>query len=127
MDRSGFTLMEVLVATAIVGIALGVALAAIANGRGQMWRGQLSREAAEIAKEVAYSIARKGEIPVDMEPKGHPGWRVSVQEGSAQFTLTDEASTLLDLGEEDLRKVTVTVTSPDGHNFVLSWIERGGG
>lgn len=77
----GFTLIEVLVATAIVGIALGVLLAGLGQGHRQAFRGDAARNAASIAESVLWHLAAE---TVSVEPgegdvETCPGWRYRVE------------------------------------------------
>ncbi len=111
-------------ATAIVGIALGVALAAIANGRGQIWRGQLSREAAEIAKQVAWITVHRGESMGEIEAPGHPGWKVKSGAEPADFLLTKEDGTPIEIDPSPFQRFRLEIVSPDGHHFSIAWLKR---
>jgi prepilin-type N-terminal cleavage/methylation domain-containing protein len=78
---SGFTLIEVLVATAITGIALGVLLSGIGMGHSQAFRGDMKRTAAHIAERV---LRQAMQNPWELSDESgdveeYPGWSYSIE------------------------------------------------
>ncbi|MGB9712182.1 MAG: type II secretion system protein [Dissulfurimicrobium sp.] len=120
---SGFTLIEVLVAIAIVGIALGVILSSIAMGHREAFRGDQAREAAEIAGDILRDLGDGGGSITAGSGKveGHPGWSYSIVVRDAAVTLQNE-----DMGEKDLDtpglvEVVLKIFPPgNGAPFVLA-------
>lgn len=55
--ENGFTLMEVLIATAITGIALGVILSIISQGHREFFRGVMAEEAGNIANQLILQLS----------------------------------------------------------------------
>ncbi len=126
-QEKGFTLLEVLVATAIVGIGLGVALAAISHARGQVWRGEQIREAAMLLRQAAYDLL-EDRFDGGEKPNTPPGWSVAArEEDGANVTLMDENGTAIPVDPSGLRTVTIEALSPSGQRFVLNWIDGGAG
>lgn len=95
----GFTLIEVLVATAIVGIALGVILSSIAMGHRQAFRGDQAREASEIADSILQELrdSDKSIAAGSGKIEGHPGWSYRLYVTDAAITVQND-----DMGEKDI-------------------------
>jgi prepilin-type N-terminal cleavage/methylation domain-containing protein len=123
---SGFTLIEVLVATAIMGIALGVLLSGFAQGHRQAFRGDMAREAAYIAESVLYGLSHELESlsSIEEEVEDHPGWsyKVEVRDLVLKITAQDQEEKEIEIPE--LEELVLTVQPPyNAHPFVLtSWI-----
>ncbi|MGQ9499016.1 MAG: type II secretion system protein [Dissulfurimicrobium sp.] len=102
---SGFTLIEVLVATAIVGIALGVILSSIAMGHRQAFRGDQAREAAEIADGILQELSDgdKSIVAGSGRVEGHPGWSYRLDVTDAAITVQND-----DMGEKDIDTSGIT-------------------
>ncbi len=132
----GFTLIEVLVAVAICGIALGVALSGLSQGHRATERA-LSMERAGRAMQMALlalaskededldqGVALEGEIP------GMEGWEYRVEVGPLSLKLTHEAKDT-DEGEETgeteeetiedeaLKELKVEVVDPKGRTYSM--------
>ncbi|MEZ0328030.1 MAG: prepilin-type N-terminal cleavage/methylation domain-containing protein [Dissulfuribacterales bacterium] len=60
-QENGFTLMEVLIATAITGIALGVILSIISQGHREFFRGVMAEEAGNIANQLILQLSSTDE------------------------------------------------------------------
>jgi type II secretion system protein I len=102
---NGFTLIEVLVATAIVGIALGVILSSIAMGHRQAFRGDQAREAAVIAENLLQGL-RDGDKSIAAgsgKIEGHPGWSYRLDVTDAAITVQND-----EMGEKDLDAPGIT-------------------
>ncbi len=121
---SGFTLIEVLVATAIMGIALGVLLSGFAQGHRQAFRGDTAREAAFIAESVLYDLFSESESlsPCDGEVEDRPGWKYEVDVRDLIIKMPEEEEQEVEVPE--LREFVLTVHPPDNaRSFVLTgWI-----
>jgi len=123
---SGFTLIEVLIATAIMGVALGVLLSGFAQGHRQAFRGDMAREAAYIAESVLYGLPNELESLSSSEEdvEDHPGWSYKVEIRDLVLTITalDEEEKEIEIPE--LKELILTVQPPyDAHPFILtSWI-----
>ena len=80
-SKKGFSLLEVLVATAITGIALGIVLSGISLGHRQTFRGKLALEATSIAEAVL--MKNKKELSAFSTIKGdvnnHPDWTYKIE------------------------------------------------
>ncbi len=140
--NAGFTLMEVLVATAITGIALGVLLSGFAQGHRQAFRGDMARKAAGAAKVVLHMLDSSGEQFPESDSgdiEGYEGWTyrleskelvVDIREGGLQESDTSEGEEeSADSGVEvpELREVSLSIIPPNNvHPFVLTmWIKAG--
>jgi prepilin-type N-terminal cleavage/methylation domain-containing protein len=126
-SSSGFTLIEVLVATAIMGISLGVLLSGFAQGHRQAFRGDMAREAAYIAESVLYGLATNELASLsssEEDVEDHPGWsyKVEVRDLVLKITAQDQEEKEMEIPE--LKELVLTVQPPyDAHSFVLtSWI-----
>ncbi|MDA8163372.1 MAG: type II secretion system protein [Desulfobacteraceae bacterium] len=119
----GFTLIEVLVATAIMGISLGVLLSGIAMGHREAFRGDQAREAALVAGDLLQNLRKAdgsfspGKGPVT----GHPGWSYSLQIKDAAFMMSSEGMGAKELDAPGLEEVVLSVIPPgDQAPFVLT-------
>jgi len=139
-SSSGFTLIEVLVATAIMGISLGVLLSGFAQGHRQAFRGDMAREAAYIAESVLYGLPHEfrgqmsdvrrrmsdiGSLSSGEEDvEDHPGWsyKVEVRDLVLKITVQDQEEKEIEVPE--MKELVLTVHPPyNAHPFVLiSWI-----
>lgn len=123
---SGFTLIEVLIATAIMGVALGVLLSGFAQGHRQAFRGDMAREAAYIAESVLYGLPHELESLSSSEEdvEDHPGWsyKVEIRDLVLKITALDQEEKEIELPE--MKELILTVQPPyDAHPFILtSWI-----
>ncbi len=138
----GFTLMEVLVATAITGIALGVLLSGFAQGHRQAFRGDMARRAAAAAQVVLHQFrtSEDGFPEEDSgEIEGFDGWRYRLESKGLAVRISETGSGQDESGEEEetpglelevpeLREVELSVIPPGGnHPFVLvTWVDPGG-
>jgi len=133
MNQNGFTLIEVLVATAICGIALGVALSGISQGHRSMARAALMEDVGRAAGLVMHQMALKdGNEEIEGEIDGMPGWRYSVEFQDLVLNIkevnaTDERAEK-DQGPieiQDLEKRIVKIIPPRGREFqIVSWIKK---
>jgi len=129
-SSSGFTLIEVLVATAIMGISLGVLLSGFAQGHRQAFRGDMAREAAYIAESVLYGLPHELESLSSSEEdvEDHPGWSYKVEIRDLVLKITaqdqDQDQEEKEIEVPELKELVLTVQPPyDAHSFVLtSWI-----
>lgn len=111
----GFTLIEVLVATAIIGIALGVILSSIAMGHRQAFRGDQAREAAEIADTILQGLRDNNKsIPEGSSGKieGHPGWSYRLYTTDAAVTVQNDEMGEKDLGLPELIEIRLDIIPP---------------
>jgi prepilin-type N-terminal cleavage/methylation domain-containing protein len=98
--ENGFTLMEVLIATAITGIALGVILSIISQGHREFFRGVMAEEAGSIANQLILQLSspdewKNGNGSLDT----HPDW-------SYEITPLDEIivrDTVPGMGEREIK------------------------
>jgi len=77
--EKGFTLMEVLIATAITGIALGVILSIISQGHREFFRGVMAEQAGNIVNQLILKLSSSetwegGSGSLDT----HPGWSYEI-------------------------------------------------
>lgn len=119
----GFTLIEVLVATAIMGISLGVLLSGIAMGHREAFRGDQAKQASLVAEDLLEGLRQTdgsfapGKGPV----AGYPGWSYSLEVQDAAFTVHSDEMGTKGLDAPDLKEVTLTVIPPgDSAPFVLT-------
>ena len=125
-SSSGFTLIEVLIATAIMGISLGVLLSGFAQGHRQAFRGDMARKAAYIAESVLYGLPHELESLSSSEEdvEDHPGWsyKVEIRDLIVKITAQDQEEKEVEVPE--LKELILTIQPPyDAHSFVLtSWI-----
>ncbi len=113
--QNGFTLMEVLVATAITGIAIGVTMALFAQGHTQAFRGNRAQKAAEIAIRLidswrvnkAYPAEEEGEI--DSEP----GWKYKVITTDIKAELTLPTGQIHVIEPDKAKEVILKIIPPD--------------
>ncbi len=116
-DSKGFTLMEVLVAVALVGISIGVILSGFALGHRQAARGILAKEAAQLAERLLYELSSE-ERPLENgtgDFEGHPGWKYEITLDDVQLTILsadggEEAPIIID--DDNLQKVNLTIIPP---------------
>ncbi len=76
--QAGFTLLEVLVATAVLGICVGTIMLIFSQGSSSVFRAQGSVTASEMAS-LLLDTWQKGGYPMEEEGElsGFPGWRYS--------------------------------------------------
>ncbi|NMX22500.1 type II secretion system protein [Dissulfurirhabdus thermomarina] len=118
---AGFTLLEVLVATAVTGIALGVLLSGFAMGHRQALRGDRARVAAELA-EGLFQAALEGAEGLDAGPAevpGWPGWRYGLDRRAAEVAVRPAGAEGAAAPEEatevaGLERLTLTLYPPGG-------------
>ena len=115
-SRSGFTLMEVLVATVIVGMALGVAIAGIAQGHRVSFRASQAKKAAVVAEEVLHLFSDQQEPFSDSEGRSELvdgwGWYVETVEPAVNVTTEDGVPVQVDLS--GIEAVRVGLRPPSG-------------
>jgi len=126
-SSSGFTLIEVLVATAIMGIALGVLLSGFAQGHRQAFRGDMAREAAYIAESVLYGLATNELESLssnEEDVEDHPGWSYKVEIRDLVLKIIPQDQEEKEIETPELKELILTVQPPyNAHPFVLtSWI-----
>ena len=124
---SGFTLIEVLVATAIMGISLGVLLSGFAQGHRQAFRGDMAREAAYIAESVLYGLSHELEPLSSIEEEeveDHPGWSYKVEVRDLVLEITPQDQEEKEIEIPELKELVLTIQPPyNAHPFVLiGWI-----
>jgi Tfp pilus assembly protein PilV len=125
-SSTGFTFIEALVATAIMGIALGVLISGFAQGHRQAFRGDMAREAAYIAESVLYGLPHELESlsSSEEEVEDHPGWSYKVEIRDLVLKITAQAQEEKEIEVPELKELVLTVHPPhSAHPFVLtSWI-----
>lgn len=98
--EKGFTLMEVLIATAITGIALGVIISIISQGHREFFRGILAEEAGNIANQLILQLSSSDEWKNDSGSLDtHADW-------SYEIITLDEITvhdTALGMGEREIQ------------------------
>ena len=126
--QSGFTLMEVLVASAIMGICLGVLVSGISNGYRQSARGALARRAASVAQEILHMTETAGDLSYsdsEGEVERYPGWNYRIEYHemtvSASVKGAEEPAVLDDTG---LLEQVITIDPPGSSPpfRITSWI-----
>lgn len=124
MTQKGFTLMEVLIATAITGIALGVIISIISQGHREFLRGTLAEEAGNIANQLVLQLSNpdtwKGSSGT---LDNHPDWIYEIK----PVDVISVRDLVPGIGEreikieEDLMAVDITLKPPqEATHFVLS-------
>ncbi len=110
----GFTLMEVLVATAITGIAIGVVMSLLAQGHSQAYRGDVSRVAAAIATRLIDDWQAKGHYPSSEkgELDGFPGWSYRVEAQPLATSITLPSGEVKEVEPEKLVVVDLLIDPP---------------
>lgn len=130
LSQKGFTLMEVLVATAICGIALGIALSGLSQGHQSYMRALLMEDAGTAARLVMHktsSFNQDSSDEMEGEIEGMEGWSYSVSHDDLSLRIKDTSS--IDQEEEEkvfeigeLKKMTIKIFSPQGRVFtIVSW------
>ncbi|OCC16305.1 hypothetical protein DBT_0122 [Dissulfuribacter thermophilus] len=131
LSQKGFTLMEVLVATAICGIALGIALSGLSQGHQSNMRAVLMEEAGRAARLVMHKTSslnqESSKEEMEGEIEGMEGWSYSVNYDDLNVRIKDTSS--VDQEEEEkvfeideLKKMTIKIFSPKGRIFtIVSW------
>jgi prepilin-type N-terminal cleavage/methylation domain-containing protein len=119
---TGFTLLEVLVATAVTGIALGVLMSTIAQGHRQSFRGDMERKAGIIAETVMQHALSGDDISTGSgEAEGYPGWSYSVELREPEVRVTDDSDNPVEIELEGLAELVVTITPPgNARHFTVS-------
>ncbi len=112
----GFTLLEVLVATAITGIAIGVCMAIFTQGHSEAFRGAEVKTACNIAVRLLdrwkslkrYPASESGEV------ESNPGWSYILKESgpvSSAVTLPDGETRMIE--SDELTEITLRIVPPD--------------
>ncbi len=118
--------MEVLVATAITGIAIGVCMALFAQGHSQAFRGQQARIASQIAVRLIDGWKARKKFPSSEsgQTEVFSGWMYYVESApvSAKIALPDGQTRTVDA--DDLTQITLKIVPPDKkRDFVLTfWV-----
>jgi len=114
-SSTGFTLMEVLVATAITGIAIGVCMAIFAQGHSQAFRGSQVKTAYGIAVRLldTWKSLKKYPSSENGEVEANPGWSYVVESTpvSAKITTPDGETRVVE--SEELTSITLKIIPPD--------------
>jgi prepilin-type N-terminal cleavage/methylation domain-containing protein len=120
--EAGFTLIEVLVATAITGISLGVLMSTIAQGHRQAFRGDMERQAGMIAVRIMQQAAIDRDIQESSgEIEELPGWHYSMELREPDIEITDNINETVEVNIEGLSELVLTITPPNnGRAFVIS-------
>ena len=110
--------MEVLVATAIMSIMLGVLFSGFVQGHRQAFRGDTTRMAAELAESLLHSLSEEGFTPTAdrVEIDDETGWSYSLEINDAVLKIMsdsreEEKDHMLELPE--LREMVLSVYPPD--------------
>ncbi len=127
-SAKGFTLMEVLVATAITGIALGVVMSLLAQGHRQAYRGDVSRTAAAVATRLVDDWETKGKFPhaEEGEAEEFSGWSYSLNSEPFSTRVTLPSGDVRDVEPDELVAVHLRITPPGkGRTFSLTmWVPK---
>ena len=120
--------MEVLVATAITAIALGVIMSLLAQGHRQAYRGDLSRTAAAIATRLIDNWQATGKFPSTQEGEAREfkGWSYTVNSSPLSTQVTLPSGDEKDVETDKLVAIKIMIKSPDkGPSFNLTiWIPK---
>jgi len=123
---SGFTLIEILVATAIMGISLGVLLSGFAQGHREAFRGDMAKKAAGIAESVLYKLSGEpGSLSSGRgEIEDHPGWSYEIKIRDLVVKMAAQGQEEKGLDVPELKEYVLTIHPPyKAHPFVLTgWI-----
>lgn len=133
--------MEVLVATALTGIALGVLLSGFAQGHRQAFRGDMARRAADAARVVLYGFTHDMNGFPESDSggiEGFEGWTYRLESRELILDLRDKNGIIMTSGQDmeegepgieipQLREITLTIIPPgNSHPFVLTLWARAG-
>ncbi len=114
-SNRGFTLMEVLVATAITGIAIGVCMAIFAQGHSQAFRGSQVKTAYGIAVRLldTWKSLKKYPSSESGQVEANPGWSYVVESApvSARITTPDGETRVVE--SDELTAITLKIIPPD--------------
>lgn len=126
---AGFTLLEVLVATAVTGIALGVLMSTIAQGHRQAFRGDMERQAGMIAERVMQHVGSGNDLETGSgDVDGHPGWKYRVELREPDMKISDSEGTVMKIDIEGFSELVVTVIPPgEGRQFSVSRLVKAEG
>ncbi len=122
----GFTLMEVLVATAITGFAIGVCMAIFAQGHSQVFKGMQAETASQIAIQLLDSWKAKKRYPSSEsgELERCPGWSYSLESApvSTRIVLPDGETRIVET--DKLTQIILKIVPPDKkRKFILTfWV-----
>lgn len=125
----GFTLLEVLLAVAITGAALGVLLSGIVQSHRMAFRGVVVQEAASVAAELLRRFQYEGYVQEEGVPcRGHEGWTYTLEIHDLSVKSREEGG-----GEErlidspGLREARLVVRPPRGGPpyVVTMWVPQG--
>lgn len=136
--QKGFTLMEVLVATAICGIALGVALSGLSQGHRATQRAILMEQAGQALRLVKMQIssqefqgllAHHGMIEDEID--GMDGWSFKVSTKDLVIRLKRVSNPMDEKTEEEdapepvtmdhLKEISIQLKDPQGRTFHVVW------
>ncbi len=127
-DQSGFTLMEVLVATAITAIAIGVVMALFAQGHSQAFRGTEAQKAAQLATRLIDTWSIRNSFPLEEsgELEWAKGWSYSVETRDVQARITLPSGETRQIRAENAREIKLILFAPGGkRTFVLTfWVDK---
>lgn len=127
-NQCGFTLMEVLVATAITAIAIGVVMALFAQGHSQAFRGLEAQRAAQIATRLIDTWNIRNSFPQEAsgELEWAKGWSYSVETRDVETKITLPSGEVRQIKAENAREIVLRLLTPSGKRaFVLNfWIDK---
>jgi prepilin-type N-terminal cleavage/methylation domain-containing protein len=120
--HAGFSLLEVLVALAILGIGLGVIFDGFALGLRVRGAAAESVRMAMVAERILGGLPEREAAPIQVEEGEESGcrWRLEVVGGSGGATVAAGAGATGPAAPQSLVEVRLTVTGPSGSSWVMS-------
>jgi len=106
--------MEVLVATAITGFALGVVMNLLAQGHRQAYRGDVSRTAAAVATRLIDGWQSKGKFPSSEQGdvEEFSGWTYTIESGPLSTRIILPSGDVKEVEPDELTAVNLVIAPP---------------